>query len=367
MIRKFFAAVISVILTAAALSGCGVLSSSKGLQRYSESYYDCFDTVISVTAYCSSQEEFGSLSEELHGELLRLHRMFDIYNEYEGLNNACTVNRLAGTKVEVPQELMDLVLLGKEMHGQTKGNVNIAMGAVLRLWHDAREKALALQESGSAASKDILPSEEALKEASLHCDINMVTVDDASRTITLEDPEMSIDLGAMAKGYAVQLAAEKLASKGRSGVLINAGGNVVCLGEKPSAEGASSNKNPADVPWPGAGEIPVEGSSEPYADLLSLSECSLVTSGVYQRFFELDGVRYHHIIDKDSLRPENRYLSVSVVYPQSGLADAYSTAVFNMPFEEGKAFAESIPDLQVLWIFPDGTKTCTSGWEALRQ
>ena len=89
---------------------------------------------------------------------------------------------------------------------------------------------------------------------------------------------------------------------------------------------------------------------------------SVVTSGGYQRYYEYNGTRYHHIIDKDSLKPENRYLSVSIITKDSGRADALSTAVFNMSFDDGLAFIESLEDTEALWIFPDGTQQHSSGF-----
>ena len=234
---KKFSFIIAMIIAAACISGCGILPS-KALQRFTAEYYDCFDTAITVTAYCSSQKEFDTLSQEIHSDLLEYHRMFDIYNEYDGLANACTVNRSAGSvqAVEVPAALMELVLLGKEMYEKTGGSVNIAMGAVTSLWHEAREKADAggteNGAAGSSGNASVIPSDAELKAAALHCDINKVKVDEESCTIRLADPAMSLDLGAIAKGFAVQQVRGRLSSEKRVGVLINAGGNVAPQGEK---------------------------------------------------------------------------------------------------------------------------------------
>ena len=349
--------IIAIIIAAACISGCGILPSND-LKAYTAEFYDCFDTVITITAYCRDQAEFDALSQEIHEDLQYCHKLFDIYNEYDGLNNACTVNRKAGSGefVQVPVKLVTLIEMGKQMYSETGGNVNIAFGAITRLWHEAREKA----ESGADAS--VIPSEDALREAAKHCDIDKIVIgQDCS--VRLDDPKMSLDLGAIAKGFAVETVCGKLSSEKKMGILINAGGNVVPQGDK-----GMNKTGDRGVPWTIAIEEPDEKSGQPYADVLQIDgrKC-VVTSGSYQRYFEVDGMRYHHIIDKDSLRPENRFLSVSVINRDSGMADAYSTAVFNMDLEEGRAFVEKTDDLEALWILPDGTHVESSGWAAYRK
>jgi thiamine biosynthesis lipoprotein len=90
---------------------------------------------------------------------------------------------------------------------------------------------------------------------------------------------------------------------------------------------------------------------------------SLVTSGSYQRYFELDGYRYHHIIHPETLRPENEFLSVSILSTDSGVADALSTAVFNMSLEDGLFFIRGLPDTEACWILADGSVYYSDGFE----
>ena len=98
---------------------------------------------------------------------------------------------------------------------------------------------------------------------------------------------------------------------------------------------------------------------------MSTVQRSLVTSGDYQRYFEVDGVRYHHIIDPDTLYPASLYRSVSVITPDSGLADFLSTYLFLSDLEEGMALVESLPDTEALWVLSDGIIQTSSGFSAL--
>ena len=364
--KKVSKLIVIIMIAAVCLSGCGRIVSA---QKYSAEYYDVFDTVVSVTAYCGGKAEFDELSAEIHEELQYFHRLFDIYNEYDGLVNAKTLNQNAATReVEVTSELLEILEFSKDMYKMTDGCLNIALGPVLKLWHDAREASLA------DPQKAYIPSDAELTEAGKHCNIDDLIINRYSSdgsdtglssfgdteklyagTVRFADSEMSIDLGAVAKGFAVEKIAQNLEAEGKSAILINAGGNVRTVGTKPGGE-----------KWSVAVQNPVEDSAESYADILKLENYSLVTSGVYQRYFEYNGKRYHHIIDGGTLHPENRYLSVSIAARDSALADALSTAVFNMESEEGLLFVNSMDGVEALWIFPDGTSCFSDGYEAFR-
>ena len=348
--KRIISAILLIIIAAAAFTGCGIFTPSAP-QRFSVVWYDLFDTGISVTAYCRDQKEFNALSSEIYSELQRYHRLFDIYNEYEGMNNACTVNKRAGDRslVETDPALVELAVLAAEMYRLTDGRVNVALGPVLSLWHEAREVSL------QSPDKAYIPSAGELSAAAQHCSIEGLFIDREKNALRLEEG-MSLDLGAVAKGFAVEKTAQKLESEGRSMVLISAGGNVRAVGSKPEGE-----------KWSVAIQNPDLTSEKTYVDVILAQDISVVTSGVYQRCFEYNGRSYHHIIDPDTLMPEDRFLSVTIAAKDSGAADALSTAVFNMDQAEGLAFIESLQDTEALWILPDGSFAESSGWEALRK
>jgi thiamine biosynthesis lipoprotein len=164
---------------------------------------------------------------------------------------------------------------------------------------------------------------------------------------------MTLDVGAVAKGYAVEMVARSLEEQGITGYLLNVGGNVRTVGSKQDGS-----------PWIVGIENPADSEAEPYLAYLRLSGQSLVTSGSYQRYYVVNGKRYHHIIDPDTLMPHDLYLSVSVVCKSSADGDALSTALFCMTYEEGLTLIESIPDAEAMWVLPDGTKITSSGFDA---
>ena len=178
-------------------------------------------------------------------------------------------------------------------------------------------------------------------------------VDEAEKTVYLRDPEMSLDVGAVAKGYATEKVAQLLEKQGYDHVTINAGGNVRTIGLKPGGE-----------KWNIAVTNPDTSSAQEFVDVARVGSAAMVTSGVYQRFFEYEGRRYHHIIDKDTLMPEQRYLSATILAKDSGYADALSTAVFNMDYEKGRAFVDGLDGVEALWVLNDKSVQATSSFHS---
>lgn len=277
-----------------------------------------------------SESKLNSLFDKLCKRLEYYGKLFDIYYEYSDINNLRTVNLSAGGAVTVAPEIIELIELSKQMHERTGGEVNIAFGSVLSLWHAARE------------SGDYIPDMSELTAASSHCDINDVVIDRAASTVTLLDPEMSLDVGAVAKGFAVEKLAEYAISLGATSLVIDVGGNLRTVGESPSGGG-----------WPVYIQNPTADGGK--NELLENVTGAAVTSGDYQRYYVFGGKKYHHIIDKDSLMPAEYFSSVTVVCETSGVADALSTALFCMNVEGGRELLSEIPEvMRAVWITAEG-------------
>ncbi|MBP0962807.1 MAG: FAD:protein FMN transferase, partial [Oscillospiraceae bacterium] len=195
--------------------------------------------------------------------------------------------------------------------------------------------------------KASLPDMEKLQQAAQHVDFEKVVIDQAASTVYISDPLLRLDVGAIAKGWAVQ----RVAENAPEGILISVGGNVCATGPKDS-EG---------TPW-------VIGIQDPYSDgnlcAVYLSKGCVVTSGDYQRTYEVDGKKYHHIIDPATLMPSTYWQSVTIVCEDSGLADALSTALFVLPLEEGRALAEKY-NVQAYWFAGPGEEYMTPGFEEM--
>ena len=317
--------------------------------KYSSSFTSSFDTVITLIGYANSQAEFDHWADLAESEFLKLHQLFDIYHEYAGINNLMTVNHQAGKgPVQVDARILDLIEFYLDNDHLAPGKVSPSLGSVLRIWHDHREAA----ESGQAT----VPNLADLQAAARHIDPSTLKIDRQASTLELTDPQVRLDVGAVAKGYATEIVARLLQSQGMTSGIISAGGSNVRLIGKPA--------DPARETWaigiqnPFVSMLIPEGQS---VDVIQSNDTSIVTSGDYQRYYLVDGVVYHHLIDPDTLMPANHQRAVTIVTPDSGLADYLSTAVFLLPYEDGRKLVESLPDCEALWIFQDGSMKATDG------
>ena len=316
--------------------------------KHSANYFDYFDTVTTITAYTETEEEFNALCDEITSLLNEYHRLYTIYNRYEGVTNLVTVNDLTDGNhnvVKVDRKIIDLLLFAKDMYATTNGNVNVAMGSVLKIWHNYRNQGM----DDPANAK--LPPMEKLLEAAKHTNINDVIIDEEGSTVYLVDPQMTLDVGAIAKGYAVEQICLYLESKGVTDLLLNVGGNIRTIG--PAGD--------ETTPWKAGIENPdTENEEKPYIEYVELSGQAIVTSGSYQRFYVVNGENYHHIIDPETLMPGTRYKSVSIITNDSGLGDAFSTALFLMTYEDGKKLVEETENIEAMWVLPNGEQVYSS-------
>lgn len=341
---------------ASILAGFIILSSLPACsghtkKRYEASFLELFDTVSVIVGYTENKDVFTRYSQMAYDELEVYNKLFDIYNDYDGVNNIKTINDNAGIKpVKVDQKILDLLSFSEEMNQKTDGKVNIAFGDVLSLWHEHRTAGSSDPESAT------LPDYEELKARNLHINIDDMIIDEKASTVYLKDPEISLDVGAIAKGYAVERTAVTLQKAGFENGSISVGGNVRTIGSKLDEKGK-------EIPWSVGIQNPDLSSEDKTLYILHLSGESLVTSGVYERYYTVDGKQYHHIIDPETLMPAEYFLSVSIVCKDSGMADALSTAIFNMPYEEGSKLIEGLDGVEALWVFPDNRTKYSSGFE----
>lgn len=345
MKRRRYGWLAAVLLLILAVSGC---AGKKQLKEYEVKYLDCFDTITTVTVCMESEDKFRELEPEIHELLQYYHKLFDIYNNYDGINNIKTINDNAGIKpVTVDREILNLLDFSVNVYELTDGKVNVAMGSVLEVWHDYRTAGM--QKPDLAR----VPDRSELEQADRYTDIGRMKIARNASTVYLTESSMKLDVGAVAKGYAVGKLCGFLKERGVNSAIVSAGGNVQTMGTR--ADGA---------PWRVGIQNPDTSSKNMYLHALRLEDMSLVTSGTYQRFYTVDGVRYHHIINPDTLMPWNEYQAVTILCRDSAMADALSTAVFNMPLEQGQALIESMEDTEAFWVMPDGEEISSSGFEA---
>ncbi len=342
MFRKWLFLVLATVL----LTGCGNPYKTDEIKvekkQYQASFLTLFDTVTTILGYAETEEEFEKITDDIYAKLEKYHKLFDIYNEYEE-NNIKTINDQAGiAPVEVDKAIIELLLDCKEYYRITGGKVNVAMGSVLSLWHEAREDGV------DNPLEAALPDEAALKEATLHCNIEDVVIDEAASTVYIADSKLRLDVGAVAKGWAT----EKVCREMPEGLLVSVGGNVRATGPKPG-----------DISWVVGIQSPW-GDNSDYVHTLYVNRESVVTSGDYQRYYTVEGEIYHHLIDPETLYPGKQWKAVSVVCEDSGLADALSTALFLLSKEEGEKIAKQHGAV-AMWIASEEEIYYSDGFEKI--
>ena len=342
--NKRIIAVLLIVAIVFNLSAC-----DKGNKRYQASFLKLFDTVTTIIGYAKDEDTFTEEAQMIYDNLKEYHELYDIYNDYEGINNVKTINDNAGiTPVKVDQKIIDLLLFSKEAYKISSGKVNVAFGSVLAVWHDYREAGLQDPELAK------LPEMELLKEKEQHTDIKKVIIDEESSTVYLEDPQMRLDVGAIAKGYATERVTQYMIEKGYTGLLLSVGGNVRAIG----------SREEKDTAWNVGIQNPDLESEDQYLLITKLVDLSLVSSGDYERYYTVNGKKYHHIIDPNTLMPATYFTAVSIITEDSGLADALSTTIFNMPLEEGIALIESLEGTEAMWVRKDGELVYSSGFQS---
>ena len=347
MNQRIIKILIPLLITTVFLCGCTAKEPAPAgdfqqLNAYQETYLSLFDTVTIVKGYAVDEKTFQESLEPFYEEFLLCHELFDIYEDYANLPNIKTINDKAGAEaVKVDDRIVSLLLFCREMYEVTGGAVDVTLGPVLSLWHDAREVGEANPE------KAYIPDMDELKAALEHCGIDKLVIDEEASTVMLTDSEAKLDVGAIAKGYAIQRASEKLPE----GYLISVGGNVLTTGGK---EGG-------DTPWVIGIQDP-NGSADSFIEKVSLVKGSVVTSGDYQRYYTVDGKNYHHIIDPETLMPSTYGRGVTILCDDSGLADALSTALFLMDKESGEKLVLS-QGAEALWIDEEGNEYYTDGFK----
>lgn len=332
-----------MLLTLLLLAGCSApaAQSEADTKIFEATFLELFDTLTVVKGAAESEAAFQETAQFVHDELEHYHQLFDIYSGYEGLNNLKTVNDMAGIgPVEVEETVIALLKDCRSYYELTGGKVNVAMGSVLKLWHDARNSGI------SDPLNARLPDMSALENASEHMNFDSVIIDEAAHTVYITDPEVQVDVGAVAKGWAAQRVAERMPSN----MLLSVGGNVCATGPKTS-----------DTPWVIGIQNPDGGD---YLHTLYVGGGSFVTSGDYQRFYKVDGKAYHHIIDPETLMPSAYWRSVTVICADSGLADALSTALFVLPREEGQKLLDKAGAMAI-WVDAGGNLHYSPGVEEI--
>ena len=291
-----------------------------------------FDTVITVSLYDSADETI-------------LDDCFDKMEYYESLfsrtkegSDLWRINHAGGETVEVSEESAELITKALSYCELSGGLFDITIAPVTDLW-DFHED-----------MPSEIPAQEDIEEALSHVNYENVKVDGC--TVTIRDPEAQIDLGAIAKGYISDGIAALLNEKGCRSALIDLGGNIYAVGTKPDGK-----KFRVGI------RRPFGESAMDLAAVVSVSDGCVITSGTYERYFILDDVLYHHILDPGTGYSMNNGLaSVSIMASAGTDGDALSTVCFLLGQKKGLELIEDLDGIEAMFIDENGNMICSSGW-----
>ena len=310
-------------LTALLSASILLLSGCSGLPRErSQTYTDTlFDTVISVQIFDSVDEDVLKGCEKL---CKKYDSMFS--NKIED-SEISRINSAGGNPVEVSKETIKLIKKGIYYSEMSEGAFDITIAPVSSLWD-------------FKAETPSVPSPEAIAEAVSHVNYENIIIRD--NTVKLADPQAGIDLGAIAKGYIADRIKDYLEEEGVRHAMINLGGNVLAMGSK--LDGSDYNIGI---------QKPFDETGEPITSV-KISDKSVVTSGIYQRYFKADGKIYHHILDPNTGYPcENNLYSVTILTDSSLTADALSTTCFLLGYDRGMKLINQLDNVDAVFITND--------------
>ncbi len=263
-------------------------------------YTSYYDTTIDVTIYHDGAD-MDAVFSEFEDALQEIHQLADQYEAYEGITNLKTINDNPGEAHEVDPHLFEMISTGKDYYDKTDGYFNIALGPVINIWQDLLDQCVGIE---CTFERDALPESETLEAADAYTDVEDISLNADDLTVQIEEG-MHLDLGGIAKGYGAEVAAEVL--KDREGIeafILNAGtSNIEVYGENPERESGLWRIDIVDPAF----EPDFIGSlfrqREHFATVYLEDGQHIVGSGNYERFFTVDGVRYHHLIDPYTLYP----------------------------------------------------------------
>jgi len=254
------------------------------------------------------------------------------------------INERAGIEpVKVRTDLLDVLEQALRYAELSDGAFDPTVGPLVRLW-------------GIGTDLQCIPTDEEIAAALELVNWRDVVIDRKAGTVFLRRRGMALDLGGIAKGYAGDEALRIAREAKVKRAVFDLGGNIVTLGWR-----IQSKKEREAQPWRIGIQNPLSERGV-YMGVLTVHDTSVVTSGVYERYFESGGKRYHHILSTANGYPvDNGLLSVTIVTENSTAADALSTTVFALGFERGKALIDSIPNTEAVFIFDDRSVVTTGG------
>lgn len=338
--KRIGCCLLALLVFAMNLTACSQTSSTSQTTTNTESASLTelhFDTIMSISLYGSDKNELVDVINEAYDELDRLEAIFSAQletSELYGINQGIANGQ---TSFTLSDELTEVIDYAIKVNEESDGALDITIGNLINLW-------------GIGTDHEKLPSEAEINAALEGIGCQYLSLDKETNTLTVSSKNVQIDLGAIAKGYAADLVKELILSKDSEVLgLLDFGGNIMTIGSKPDG----SN-------WKVGITDPLD-STNVYGGV-SVSDLCVVTSGNYERYFEENGVRYHHILDASTGYPADKgIISSSIIGASSIECDALSTACYCLGVEDALTLINSIDGVECVLIDNDGNYYTSDG------
>ena len=316
-----------------AIAGVFVISQGKTVpKQYRQSRF-LLDTLVEITVVSASKEDANQAISEAYEEM---HRIETLLSRHQNESQISLVNQAAGTNQFTPvsPEVIEILQRSLQYSVMTDGLFDMTISPVIDLW-------------GIGTQHQQIPDEAELNHLLPYVDYRNVEIQ-PEKGVRLRYPEVAVDLGGIAKGYSIDRGIEILRAHNITSALLNAGGDIRCLGTKPDG-----------TPWRIGIKHPRESG---ILGVVELEDVSVATSGDYERYFIHQGTRYHHIFTPQDGMPARECQSVTILAQTAEAADVLATSVFLMGPEQGMAFIEGQPEVEGMIVRSDGAFINSSGF-----
>ena len=318
-------------LLSSAMAGCAGVPTGQGSAIVVRAQMQ-MGTLVKITAV--ARNESGAQAAATAG-FAEIHRLEELLSTWIPTSELSRVNALAGVMpVPVSHETMTVVQGAIQVAELTDGGFNVAIGPAVDIWNVIEGRRV--------------PTESELDALRHMVDLHAVHVDAQTQTIFLEKAGMRIDVGGIGKGYAADQAVAVMKKAGALAGIVALSGDIKTFGQLPGGR-----KFPVGIQHPRK-----EGEVLAFIDL---EDEAISTAGDYERFFERDGVRYHHILNPHTLQPARGCQSVTVIAREGIWADGLDTGIFVMGAELGMQLVEALPDVEAIIVDHEGSVHVSSG------
>lgn len=329
---KFFPLALILILIISFTTSCAQKESEPVSSEPTSKEGIFLGTACKITIYDKAS---NNVLDKAFNRIIEIEDKMTINKE---ASEIITLNEKSGSEyVTLSPDTFEVVKRGLYYSEISGGKFDTSIGPIVKLW-------------GIGTDNARIPSKEEINNSLPLVNYKNVLIDEKNKKVMLKEKGMVVDLGAIAKGYAADEVKRILSENGIKHAIINLGGNIYAMGTKPDKTN-----------WKIGIQNPLKPTGE-YLGIVNVADKTVVTSGVYERYLEKDGKRYHHILDTHTGYPvENSLMGVSIIADKSIDGDGLSTTVFSLGLEKGLALIESLDTVDAIFITSNSEIYMSSG------